>query len=111
MAEDGQEGPRRAFPRPRPESEGIVDDRAVGEDISAVAAHIVDQPLGERNNLLRRYCFYYRGRHVSAEAGPAPQPLLHFPNIRLIEDPNGGAGGDIGIGNDVEPLVVGALDE
>ena len=33
---------------------GIVDDRAVGEDVSAVAANIIDQPLGERNDLLRR---------------------------------------------------------
>lgn len=90
---------------------GIIQDRARGEDKAAVLRHIVKQLLDVVLNILRSSCFQHRNGHVTAEASPATESLLHFLHVGLIEYPERRALGDVRIGDDVQPLVVATFDE
>ena len=89
----------------------VIEYRAVDHVISAVAGQIIQKLLGMRFDLVDICGIQLRRREVAGEACPTLEMLLDFLHVRLVEVPDGASGRNVGIGDEIQPLVVGSLDK
>jgi hypothetical protein len=69
------------------------------------------QNYSMRFDLIDRSGLQKRRREVAGEAGPALQMLFDFLHVRLVEVPDGASGRNVGIGDEIQQLIVASVNK